>query len=154
MRGHPYHEDVAGPSSVRFDPKVLERLNVFVEAHPGLSLSAAGNLLVDEALRTAAHPLVAFIDGPSGRRARLRGGPDVDRVIRALLSTQEAQPSFSIDEVLNLVGETTDVPVPTIRAAVEYWAEFPEEVDARIEQGRKAESEAREQWRSEHDLAE
>jgi hypothetical protein len=152
MSAAPYDEDVAGASSVRFDPKVFERLNAFVKAHPGLSLSAAGNLLVDEALRTTAHPLVAFVDGPSGRRARLSGGPDVDRIIRALLSTQEAQPGLSIDEVLNLVGETTDVPVPTIRAAVEYWAEFPEEVDARIEEGRKAESEARGQWRSARDL--
>jgi hypothetical protein len=152
MSADSYDEDVAGASSVRFDPKVLERLHVFVKDHPGLSLSAAGNLLVDEALRTSVHPMVAFIDGPSGRRARLRGGPDVDRVIRALISTQEAQPGFSIDEVLSLVGETTDVPVPTIRAAVEYWAEFPEEVDARIEEGRKAESEARELWRSAHDL--
>jgi hypothetical protein len=153
MSADPYDEDVAGASSVRFEPKVLARLNAFVAAHPGLSLSAAGNLLVDEALRTMAHPLVHFIDGPSGRRARLNGGPDVDRLIRALTSTQEAQPNLSIDEVLVLVGETTDVPVPTIRAVIEYWAEFPDEVDARIEEGRKAESEAREQWVSAHDLA-
>jgi hypothetical protein len=107
---------------------------------------------VDEALRSSAHPMVAFVDGPSGRRARLAGGPDVDRVIRALVSTQEAEPRLSIDEVLSLVSETSDVPVQTIRAAVEYWADFPEEVDARIEDGRKAESEAREKWRSAHEL--
>jgi hypothetical protein len=69
---------MAGPSSIRFDPNVLERLNAFVQTHAGLSLSSAGNLLVDEALRSAAHPLIAFVDGPSGRRARLAGGPDVD----------------------------------------------------------------------------
>ena len=154
MSADPYAEEMAGASSVRFDPKVLKRLRAFVDAHPGLSLSAAGNLLVDEALRTTEHPLVAFVDGPSGRRARLSGGPDVDRVIRALISTQETQPDVSIDEVLSTVGETTDIPGPTIRAAVEYWAEFPEEIDARIEQARKAESEAREQWRSAYDLAE
>jgi hypothetical protein len=154
MSANPYDEEMAGASSVRFNAKVLERLHAFIEAHPGLSLSAAGNLLVDEALRSTAHPLVAFVDGPSGRRARLSGGPDVDRVIRALMSTQEMQPNLSIDEVLNTVGETTDIPVPTIRAAIEYWAEFPEEIDARIEQSRKAESEAREQWRSAYDLAE
>jgi hypothetical protein len=152
MSADTYDEEVTGASSIRFDPKVLERLNAFVKAHPEFSLSTAGNLLVDEALRTSAHPLVAFVDGPSGRRARLSGGPDVDRVIRALLSTQDAQPGLSIDEVINLVGETTDVPAPTLRAAVEYWAAFPDEVDARIEEGRKAESAAREQWRSANDL--
>jgi hypothetical protein len=126
---------------------VLERLQAFVKEHPRLSLSAAGNLLVDEALRSAAHPLVGFVDGPSGRRARLAGGPDVDRVIRALVSTQEAEPRLTIDEVLSMVGETSDIPVQAISAAIEYWAEFPEEIDARIEDGRNAESEAREKWR-------
>jgi hypothetical protein len=149
-----YDTNVAGASSVRFDPKVFERLQIFVKEHPGLSLSAAGNLLVDEALRTSAHPLVAFVDGPSGRRARLAGGPDVDRVIRALVSTQEAEPHLTIDQVLTMVGETSDIPAPAIRAAVEYWAEFPEEIDARIEVGRKAEAEAREKWRSAHEPVE
>jgi hypothetical protein len=131
---------------VRFDPQVLERLNGFVRAHPGLSLSAAGNLLVDEALRSTAHPLISFVDGPSGRRARLAGGPDVDAVIRALVSAQDSEPALSIDEILFLVGETSDVTVPMIRAAVEYWAEFPTEIDARLEQGREAEAQARERW--------
>ena len=137
---------MAGPSSVRFDPKVLERLTAFVRSHPGLSLSSAGNLLVDEALRAAAHPLISFVDGPSGRRARLAGGPDVDSVIRALISARDAEPELSIDEILGLVGETSDVSVAMIRAAVEYWAEFPTEIDERIAQGRETETQARENW--------
>jgi hypothetical protein len=149
-----YDVNVAGATSVRFDPRVLERLHAFVEEHPGLSLSAAGNLLVDEALRSSVHPLVGFVDGPSGRRARLAGGPDVDRVIRALVSTQEAEPRLTIDEVLSIVGETSDIPVQAIRAALEYWVDFPEDIDARIEEGRKAESKAREKWRGARDLVE
>jgi hypothetical protein len=143
---------MAGPSSVRFDPKVLERLNAFVSTHPGLSLSSAGNLLVDEGLRSAAHPLISFVDGPSGRRARLAAGPDVDAVIRALVSARDTEPDLSIDEVLNLVSETTDVSVTMIRAAVEYWAEFPTEIDARIAQGRETEVAARENWVRAHEL--
>jgi hypothetical protein len=143
---------MAGPSSVRFDPKVLERLNAFVQTHPGLSLSSAGNLLVDEGLRSAAHPLISFVDGPSGRRARLAAGPDVDAVIRALISARDAEPDLSIDEVLTLVSQTTDVSVAMIRAAVEYWAEFPTEIDARIAQGREAENAARENWVRAHEL--
>jgi hypothetical protein len=134
------------PTSVRFDPAVLERLNAFVRAHEGLSLSAAGNLLVDEALRSAAHPLINFTDGPTGRRPRLAGGPDVDAVIRALVSARDAEPDLSIDDILTLVGETSDVTIPLIRAAVEYWAEFPAEIDARIEQEREAEAQARGHW--------
>jgi hypothetical protein len=146
--------DVAGASSVQLDPRVLERLHAFVQEHPGLSVSAAGNLLVDEALRSSAHPLVGFIDGPSGRRARLTGGPDVDRVIRALVATQDAQPRLTIDEVLSIVAETSDVPMESIRAAVEYWVDFPEDIDARIEEGRTAESKAREEWRGARELVE
>jgi hypothetical protein len=137
---------MAGPSSIRFDPNVLERLNAFVRTHSGMSLSSAGNLLVDEALRSAAHPQISFVDGPSGRRARLAGGPDVDAVIRALISARDAEPDLSIDEVLALVGETSAVSVAMIRAAVEYWAEFPTEIDARIAQGHEAETQARENW--------
>lgn len=149
-----YDVDVDGDGSLRFDPKVLERLQAFVNEHPGLSVSAAGNLLVDEALRSSAHPLVGFVDGPSGRRARLAGGPDVDRVIRALVSTQEAEPRLTIDEVLSMVGETSDIPAQAIRAAVEYWVDFPEDIDARIEEGRNAESKAREKWRGARELVE
>jgi hypothetical protein len=145
-RSHLQCRPMAGPSSVRFDPRVLDRLNAFVRSHPGMSLSSAGNLLVDEALRNAAHPLISFVDGPSGRRARLTGGPDVDSVIRALISARDAEPDLSVDEVLTLVGETSDVAVPMIRAAVEYWAEFPAEIDARIAQGRETEVQARENW--------
>jgi hypothetical protein len=141
-----------GPSSVRFDPKVLERLNAFVRAHPGLSLSSAGNLLIDEALRSAAHPMVCFADGPSGRRARLTGGPDVDIVIRALISARDSEPDLSIDEILDLVSETAGTSVAMIRAAVEYWAEFPDDIDTRIEEGKEAETQAQEHWRRANDL--
>src|SRR5216683_1685693 len=59
---------MATPSSVRFEPGVLERLSVFVAAHPGLSLSSASNQLIDEALRMQEHLLIVFRDGPAGRR--------------------------------------------------------------------------------------
>jgi hypothetical protein len=39
-----------------------------------------------------------------------------------------------------------------IRAAVEYWAEFPTEIDARIAQGRETEVAARENWVRAHEL--
>jgi len=143
---------VADGSFVQIDPTLAARLAAFAAARPGLTTATAGKLLLDEALRSNAHPVVVFVDGPSGGRARLRGGPDVDRVIRALLATQAAEPLLSVDDILGVVGENSGISVGMIRAAVEYWAEFPEEVDARIEAGRKAESEAREQWRSAHDL--
>lgn len=57
------------PTPVRFEDEVAKRLRSFVASHPGLSLSAAANLLVDEGLRTDEYPGVVFRDGPTGRRA-------------------------------------------------------------------------------------
>jgi hypothetical protein len=134
---------VPTPSSVRFDPAVQERLAVFVRAHPGLTLSSATNLLVDEGLRQADHPLVRFIDGPSGRRACLIGGPAVDVVIGALVATRDGEPDLTVDDVLNRVATEYELPLSSIRAAVEYWAAFPDDVDAHITHRLDTEAQAR-----------
>jgi hypothetical protein len=117
---------------------------VFVRAHPGLTLSSATNLLVDEGLRHVVHPLIGFVDGPSGRRARLVGGPDVDVVIGALTATRDAHPELSVDEILDQVAVASALTLSLIRAAVEYWAEYPDDVDAYIAHGQEAEVQAKE----------
>jgi hypothetical protein len=89
---------------VRFDTEVAARLTTFAASHPGLSLSAATNLLVDEGLRMAEHPGVVFRDGPSGRRAGLAGGPEVWEVIRAIQSARSAEPELDEDKLLDLVA--------------------------------------------------
>ena len=99
------------PSSVRFEPRVLERLTAFVAVHREMSLSSASNRLVDEALRMHEHPLITFKDGPAGRRARLVGGPDVWEVIGAVRSVRESDPALAGDEVLGVVAETSGVPM-------------------------------------------
>src|SRR6202041_3738580 len=101
-----------GPSSVRFEPRVFERLSAFVAAHRDLTLSSAPSRLVDEALRIREHPLVTFKDGPAGRRARLVGGPDVWEVIGAIRSVREAEPDLAGDDVLAVVEETSGTPLP------------------------------------------
>jgi hypothetical protein len=120
----------ASPSSIRFEPHVLERLTVFLAAHRDLTLSSATSRLVDEALRSREHPLITFTDGPAGRRARLVGGPDVWEVVGAIRSIREAEPALAGDEVLAAAAETSGTPVPFIRAALAYWSDYPEEVDA------------------------
>jgi hypothetical protein len=99
----------ATPSSVRFEPRVLERLNAFVAAHREMSLSSASNRLVDEALRMHEHPLVTFKDGPAG---------------------------------------------PFLRAALAYWGDYPEEVDAFIDRARAevAQAQARAGWERQQEL--
>jgi hypothetical protein len=143
---------IPSPSSVRFDAGVLERLNAFVKAHRELSLSSASNRLVDEALRMHEHPLVTFKDGPAGRRARLAGGPDVWEVIGAVRSVRDAEPELAGDEVLAVVAETSGVPMPFLRAALAYWGDFPEEVDAFLDRARAEAEQARASWERQQEL--
>jgi hypothetical protein len=142
----------ANPSSVRFEPRVLARLNAFVAAHPDMSLSSASNHLVDEALRMQEHPLIVFRDGPAGRRARLVGGPDVWEVIGAVRSVRDADPDCTGNDVVSLVAETSGVAVPLIRAAVAYWGDYPEEVDAFVARARTEAEQARVRWEREREL--
>jgi hypothetical protein len=131
---------------------VLARLNAFVAAHPDMSLSSASNHLVDEALRMQEHPLIVFRDGPAGRRARVVGGPDVWEVIGAVRSVREAEPDRTGPDVLDLVAETSGVPIPLIRAAIAYWGDYPEEVDAFVERARSEAEQARLRWEREREL--
>lgn len=142
----------SAPSSIRFEPAVLRRLNAYVAAHPGTSVSAAGNRLVDEALRSQDHPLIVFRDGPAGRRARLVGGPDAWPVIRAVRSARLAEPRLDPDQILTLVSDTTGVDIPLIQAAIAYWAAFPAEIDALIARAEEEEPQARQRWEREHGL--
>lgn len=147
-----YTVGVPSPASVRFDPSVVDRLSRFVAARPGLSASAATNLLVDEGLRMQEHPLILFRDGPAGRRARLIGGPDVWEIARAIRSARTAEPTLGPAEVLTLVGETSGVEARVIRAAIEYWSAFPSEIDGWLERASSTAADAEQRWRAEQDI--
>lgn len=140
------------PTPVRFEADVAERLSSFAAGHPGLSLSAAANLLVDEGLRMAEHPGVAFRAGPTGRRAALAGGPDVWEVVRAVRSARGAEPDLTEEEILALVAANAGVPLRAVRTALDYWATYPGEIDAEIAAADRAEAAAEEAWRRERDL--
>ena len=124
---------MATPRSVRFDDSVVERLASYVSRHPGLTASSVAARLVDEGLRMDEHPGVMFRDGPMGRRATLVGGPDVWEVIRALRSARSAEPTLAEPELLHLVADNTGVPPRLLRVAVDYWAAYPDDVDALVD---------------------
>jgi hypothetical protein len=131
---------------------VLERLSAFVAAHPDLTLSSASNRLVDEALRMHEHPLITFKVGPAGQRARVVGGPDVWEIVAGVRSVRESDPSLKGDEVLAVVAETAGVPMAFIRAALDYWGSYPEEVDAFVERARAEAEQARVAWQRQQEL--
>ncbi len=131
---------------------MLERLSAFVAVHQELTLSSATSRLVDEALRAREHPLITFKDGPAGRRARVVGGPDVWEIIGAVRSVRESEPELPGDEALSVVTETSGVPMPFVRAALAYWGDYPEEVDAFLDRARAEAGQAQAAWERQQEL--
>jgi hypothetical protein len=84
----------------------------------------------------------------------LVGGPDVHEVIRAVRSARAAEPTLEPDAVLAVVSTNTGVPPRLISAARRYWAAYPDEIDAWIQDADAVESQALIAWeRRQHLLA-
>lgn len=88
------------------------------------------------------YPGVIFRDGPAGRRATLVAGPDVWEVIRSVRSARAAEPDLDEDDLLQLVGDNSGLPPRLLRAAIDYWAAFPAEIEALLEHARQVERDA------------
>jgi hypothetical protein len=140
------------PTPVRFEANVAARLQAYVAARPGLSLSSAANRLVDEGLRMTEHPGITFREGPTGRRAGLVGGPDVWEVVRAVRSARAAEPELRESALLSMVSENTGLARGPLRAALRYWAAYPDEVDAEVTVAHEAERAAERAWEREQNL--
>ena len=79
---------------------------------------------VEEGLRRDAHPLIHFRDGPSGRRASLVGrGLDVWEVISTVLDN---------DGSVTEAAAYLQIPTGLVQAAVAYYGEFRDDIDAGI----------------------
>lgn len=83
---------------------------------------------VEEGLRMDEHPLVHFADGPSGRRARLLGGPDVWEVI-AIAHDNGGD--------LTETAAYLELSLGLVQAAASYYAAYQQEVNERIERNRR-----------------
>src|SRR3712207_1877238 len=118
MADHDYDVVMGSPRSVRLSDDVLGRLSDLA-GRRGTSVSSTIERLLDEALRREAHPGITFRDGPSGRRAGLAAGPDVDEVIRTLRGVQED----GSDSVVAAVADMTSLTEAQVRVAVAYYAD-------------------------------
>lgn len=138
---------VTTPLSIRFDPRLLERLRRRAQSTPGATPSGLAQRLVDEGLRMADHPGVIFKDGPSGRRAALAFGPDVWEVVTVLREIDERG-----EAAVAAAAEVLGVPEAKVRVALHYYAAYPEEIDAEIDEADRVSSEAERAWRIERRL--
>ena len=90
----------------------------------GLPERTLAQRYVEEGLRHDAHPLIQFLDGPSGRRASLLGcGLDVWEVIATVRDN---------DGSIARAAEYLQVPTGLVEAAAAYYGEYQDEIDQEI----------------------
>jgi hypothetical protein len=81
-------------------------------------------VLTEEAVRMREFPDVYFADGPTGRRARFRAGPDVWEILEPYLV---AGRDWSV-----LRASYPRLDEAVLRTAIRYYDAYPEEIDARV----------------------
>ncbi len=114
---------MTAPLSLRLKADALQRL-MFQAQLEGIAPRTLAQRLIEEGLRVEAHPLIAFMTGPTGRRAVVRGtGADVWEIIQALQAH-----SGDIDALAETSGKSREA----IDAAITYYGAFPEEIEDRI----------------------
>ncbi len=118
---------MANPTPVRFPPEI-DRAVALTAKRFGMSKSAVVIRAVDEWLRMEAHPRVTFCTANTGeRRALVISGPQVWTIVE---SWQQHSPA---ERTVETVADTLDLPVVDIEAALNYWAEYRDEIDTILE---------------------
>jgi hypothetical protein len=122
--------------SVRISAEVKTRLQREARrvGEPAASLAER---LIDDGLRQRAYPLIRFVDGPTGPRARLMPGPDVWEAV-SFVQRSEAKGEDKVSHAADWFG----LPPTHIEAALAYYSAFPDEIDERIRLNEDALAEA------------
>ncbi|MDE0699770.1 MAG: hypothetical protein OXH61_03485 [Acidimicrobiaceae bacterium] len=107
-----------------------------------VDISTLAERLIDEGSRMEAHPGVMFQEGPTGRRAVLAGGPEVADVIALMI-----RGDVPVKDRRTRTSELMGLSLPTVDAALAYYADHTEEVDTEIAARDRAASEAEAAWR-------
>ena len=133
--------------SIRFsDDPLHQRLKD--NAHRrNVGISTLAERLIDEGLRMDAHPSVTFRDGPAGRRPALVGGPEIVDVIGAIVNGD-----VPVDRRRARAAELLGVTEAMIDAALGYYADFTEEIDAGLAARAEAAEAAEAAWRRQRAL--
>jgi uncharacterized protein (DUF433 family) len=106
------------------------------------SRNALADRLLNEALRLERHPLIRFRTGYAGRREPSVQGTRL--LVRQLVATHRAH-----DGDVTRTAEYFDLSPAVVRAALAYYAEFKDEVDADVAWARVGEEEERARWERE-----
>jgi uncharacterized protein (DUF433 family) len=125
---------MSSPISLRLSDAAVRRLGERAR-RAGTKPRTLAQRYVEEGLRMDEHPLVRFIDGPAGRRARLVGtGKDVWEVVEVVRDN---------DGDASAASEYLELPLGLVQAAVSYYGSYTDEIDEWIELNRREVDEAR-----------
>jgi uncharacterized protein (DUF433 family) len=125
------------PLSLRLGEATIERLGSRAK-RVHMPPRTLAQRYVEEGLRMDEHPLVRFVDGPAGRRARLVGtGKDVWEVIATIRDN---------DNDLHEATEYLRLSVGLVQAAVAYYGAYTDEIDELIADNERMAEEARAAW--------
>ncbi len=110
--------------SLRLPKEIAKAIEELAEVS-AQDFSAAAIELLAEAIKMRRCPGIVFADGPTGRRARIVGtGLDVWEVIATYQSVDREV--GRLREAYHWLSE------PQLRAALGYYAAYPDEIDRRI----------------------
>ena len=125
--------------SLRLSEATIERLGQRAKrAH--MPTRTLAQRYVEEGLRMDEHPLVRFVDGPAGRRARLAGtGKDVWEVIATVRDS---------DNDLAATAEYLRTTLGVVQAAVTYYGAYRDEIDELIADNERDAAEGHAAWQA------
>jgi hypothetical protein len=125
---------MTSPLSLRLSDAAVERLGERAR-RAGTKPRTLAQRYVEEGLRMDEHPLVRFVDGPAGRRARLVGtGKDVWEVVSVVREN---------DGDVRAASDYLELPLGLAQAAVTYYGGYSDEIDDWIELNRRELDDAR-----------
>jgi uncharacterized protein (DUF433 family) len=108
------------PICTRLTPPLIDEIDTFIYEH-GYGPSAGLRRIVQEWLALNRFPGLEFRSGPFGRRAALRGGPEVWEIV----SVWQRLPGHA-DEIFRHFGWLDR---DAILQALDFYQDFPQEVD-------------------------
>jgi uncharacterized protein (DUF433 family) len=125
------------PMSLRLAEATVERLGSRAQRLQ-MPTRTLAQRYVEEGLRMDEHPLVRFVDGPAGRRARLVGtGIDVWEAIATIRDNGND---------LAKTAEYLRISLGLVQAAVAYYGAYTDEIDELIADNERQAAEAHAAW--------
>jgi len=131
-------EEPSVQRSFRLSRRTVDLLDA-VAATGRESRNALADRLLGEAVRLERHPLIRFHEGTSGRRQPLIVGTRL--YVHQVMSTLRDS-----DRKVDEAAVYLSIAPRLVRAAVEYYAEFADEVDADAATAAQVERDERDRW--------